>query len=330
MRRIIMILIMLVLVHIFLTGKTVPFRDLGKPNYMAVDGNRIYIADGAAVSIYSLTDFAPIKKFGREGDGPQEFKRRITFMDAQGDLLYLISPGKASYFTKDGTFKNEFRTLSPDMKVKPLGEGFAGGRMINENNVLYISIGIYDAGLKKIKELHKQAMEVQVGGKGTKVFAHVLPFHVSGDLLFIVGGEDFVIEVLDKTGNKQCTITYDYKRLKVTDADKDRVMDFLKTNPETAPYLEMLKPIIFPDYFPAVQNYYIADGKVYVFTYKRDEGKSEYFIFDTKGKFVKRSVIPYAFISPVDEYPAAIKDGKLYQLIENEETEGWDLHINEI
>lgn len=321
---------MLVLVHIFLTGKTAPFRDLGKPNYISVDGNRVYIADGAAVSIYTLTDFTLIKKFGRAGDGPQEFKQRITFMDTQSDRIFLVSPGKVSYFAKDGTFINEFRTLSSDMRVKPLGEGFAGGRVMNENNVLYISLGIYDAELKKIKEVHKKEMEVQVGGKGTKVFAHILPFHVSGDLLFIAKGDDFVIEVLDKSGNKQCAITYDYKPLKVTDADKNRVMDFLKTNPETAPYLEMLKPIIFPDYFPAVQNYYVADGKVYVFTYKRGEGKSEYFIFDTKGKFVKTSVIPYAFMNPVDEYPAAIKDGKFYQLIENEETEAWDLHINEI
>jgi hypothetical protein len=35
-------------------------------------------------------------------------------------------------------------------------------------------------------------------------------------------------------------------------------------------------------------------------------------------------------MSPVDKYPAAIKNGILYQLIENEETEAWDLHINPI
>jgi hypothetical protein len=330
MRRLIIILIMLVLVHFPLTGKTVPLQDLEKPNLIAVNGNRIYIADGATVSIYSLTDFTLIRKFGKEGDGPQEFKRRITFVDAQTDELFLISTGKVSYFTRDGLFKKDFRTLSPEMRVKPLGDGFAGGRMVSENGTLYISIGIYDANLKKIKELHKQKFEVQLGGKGTKIFAHILPFHVSVDFLFIAKGDDFVIDVLDKAGNKQYTITYDYKPLKVTNADKDRTMDFLKTNPETGPYLEMLKPIIFPDYFPAIQNYYVVDGKVYVFTYKRDEGKSEYFIFDAKGKFLKQSIIPYAFMSPVDEYPAAIKNGILYQLIENEETEAWDLHINPI
>ena len=328
MRRIIIILILLVLAQFLLTGKTVPLQDLEKPGHMAVDGNRIYIADRATVSIYSLTDFTLIKKFGKEGDGPQEFKRGITFVDAQTDDLFLISAGKVSYFTKDGTFKKELRTLSPEMKVKSLGEGFAGGRMVSENGKLYISIGIYDADLKRIKDLHQQEYEAQVGGKGTKIFAHILPFQVSGDFLFIAKGDDFVIDVLDKAGDKQYTITYDYKRLKVTDADKERVMDFLKTNPETKPYLEMLKPIIFPDYFPAIQNYYAADGKVYVFTYKRAEGKSEYFIFDTRGKFLKQSVIPYAFMTPVDEYPAAIKNGILYQLIENEATDAWDLHIN--
>jgi hypothetical protein len=41
-----------------------------------------------------------------------------------------------------------------------------------------------------------------------------------------------------------------------------------------------------------------VDGKVYVFTYKRDEGKSEYFIFEAKGKFLKQSIIPYALNPP--------------------------------
>jgi hypothetical protein len=315
---------------LLLVGKKVPLPDLVKPRHIAVDANQMYVTEGATVFIYSLKDFKLIKKFGKQGEGPQEFKRRITFLDVQTEYLFLISAGKVSYFTKGGTFKKEFRTLSPEMKLKPLGKNFVGGRMAAENSTLYLAIGIYDSNLKKIKELYKQEMEVQLGGKGTKIYAHPLPFHAYGDKLFIARGKDFLIEVLDNAGNKQYDITYDYKKIKVTEADKKKVMNHLKTDPETKPYLEMLKPILFPDYFPAIRNYYAADGKLYVFTYKENNNKSEVFLFDMKGTFLKKLFVPCLYMSPVDEYPAAIKDGKFYQLVENEDTEEWELHINRI
>jgi hypothetical protein len=318
---------MLVLTSFLLMGEVVPLPELAKPLHIEVDANQIYITEGATVFIYSLKDFKLVKKFGKRGEGPGEFNERIRFVDAQADHLFFNSTGKVSYFTKDGTFIKEFRTLSPDMRVKQLGENFVGVRMAGEGGTLYISIDLYDGNLKKIKALHRQEMEVQMGGKGTKVFAHLLPFHIVGDKLFIAKGEEFIIEILDKTGNKQYTITYNYRKIKVTDKDKSQVMDFLKTSPDTAPYLEMLKPIIFPEYFPAIRQYFVASGKVYVLTYKKNENKSEIFLFDMTGKFLKRTYVPYAFMTPVDEYPAAIKNGMLYQVIENEETEGWDLHI---
>jgi hypothetical protein len=330
MKKVILIMLLMLFASLLLVGKKVPLPDLVKPRHIAVDENQMYVTQGATVFIYSLKDFKLIKKFGKEGEGPQEFKRRITFLDVQTEYLFLISAGKVSYFTKNGTFKKEFRTLSPEMKLKPLGKNFVAGRMVAENSTLYLAIGIYDGNLKKIKELYKQEMEVQLGGKGTKIYAHPLPFHPYGDKLFIARGKDFVIEVLDNAGNKQYDITYDYKKIKVTEADKKKVMNHLKTDPETKPYLEMLKPILFPDYFPAIRNYYAADGKVYVFTYKENNNKSEVFLFDIKGTFLKKLFVPCLYMSPVDEYPAAIKNGKFYQLVENEDSEEWELHINRI
>lgn len=327
MKRIILILLLVLFASLVSMGKVVPLTDLVKPHKIAVDENQIYIAEKAAVYIYSLKDFQLKKKFGKEGEGPQEFKRRIIRMNIQPDYIFLNSAGKVSYFTKDGTFIKELRTISPDMRLKPFGKGFVGGRTLAENNTLYFFIGIYDANLKKIKDLYKQERGVQMGGKGTKVFAHPLPYYAYEDSLFIVKGKDFVIDVLDKIGKKRYSVTCDYKRIKVTADDKKRVLNYLKTDPETKPYFEMIKPIIFPDYFPAIRNYYIADKEIYIITYKKENEKTECFIFDIKGKFLKKSFIPYELMNPVDEYPAAIKNRTVYQLVENEETEDWELHI---
>ncbi len=330
MKKLILILLLLLFASLVLRGKVVPLPDLVKPRHIAVDEHQIYIIEGSTVSIYSLNDFKLKKKFGKEGEGPQEFKRRIFQVNIQPDYIFLTSAGKVLYFTKDGKFIKELRTISPDMRLTPFGKEFVGGRILPENNTLYFSMGIYDADLKKIKDVYKQEWEVQMGGKGTKVFAHPLPYYTDEDSLFIVKGKDLVIDVLDKAGEKRYSITYDYKRIKVTADDKKRVLYYLETDPETKPYFEMIKPIIFPDYFPAIRNYYIADKKIYVITYKQENDKTECFIFDMKGTFLKQVFLPYVYINPIDEYPAAIKNGTLYQLIENEETEEWELHINGI
>ncbi len=60
MRRIIMILLVLLLIHIILVGKTVPFQALGKPNLITVVKNQIYIAEGATVSIIHIPLFRPV------------------------------------------------------------------------------------------------------------------------------------------------------------------------------------------------------------------------------------------------------------------------------
>jgi len=332
-KKVILILLLLLLVNFVFFGhavQVVPLPDLVNPRKIAVDDNQLYIAEKIPVFIYSLKDFKLIKKFGKEGEGPREFKSRITRMELQPGYIFINSSGKVSYFTKDGTFIKEFRTVSPDLRLKPFGDRFAGERMTSENSTLYNVVGIYDSSLKKIAEVYRQEREVQVGGKGTKVFAHPMPYYICDDKLFVVTGPDFVIDVLDKTAKKQYTVTYDYKRIKVTAEDKKRVMNHLETDPNTKPYLEMLKPIIFPDYFPAIRNYYVADGKVYVLTYKEENGKSEWLVFDIKGKFLKQFFLPYHYMNPVDEYPAAVKNEKLYQLIENEDTEAWELHITGI
>ena len=304
--------------------------NLLQPRKIKVDENRMYITEKISVYIFSLTDFKLIKRFGKEGGGPGEFKSRITRLEVQPDCIILNSVGKVSYFTKDGTFIKEMKTLSPDLRIKSFGNGFVGERMVSENNTLYNSVDIYDAALKKIAEVYRQEREVQVRGKGTKVFAHPRPYYIWDGKLFIVKGTDFVIDVLDKSGKKQYAITHKYQKIKVTSDDKKRVMNHLETDPEIKLYLELIKPIIFPDYFPAIRNYHVTDGKVYVLTYKEEKGKSEWLVFDIKGKFLMKLLLPYKYKNPVDEYPAVIKNEKLYQLVENQDTEEWELHIIKI
>ena len=311
------------------TAETIALPDLQKPKTFAVDNRQIYIADGTSVCIYSLTDFTLKTKFGGEGEGPQEFKEKIYLVDVQQDYISVNSVGKVTLFTKEGKFVKGMKTPPQHRRFRPLGKKFTGAGALVENNVLYNAINIYDANLKKEKEIARIQHEFQ-SGKGTDVFARTQAADVCENKLLVAGQRDFIIDVFDENGKKLYSIKRELEKINVTQKDKDDVMHFLKTNPETKFYFDMLKPIKISPRYPAIREIAAADKKVYVITWKKKEGKSQCLIFDLDGKFLKEIFLPLKSMDIVDLYPLAVKNGKLYQLVDNTDTEEWELHITEI
>lgn len=331
-KKLIPILLLLLTVFV-LAGKAgtkvVPLPELMKPHNLALGENQIYIAEKAAVYIFSLKDFKFIKKFGKKGEGPGEFKRTASNVIVQPNHLLINSQGKILYFTKDGKYIKEFRTPAQDKGFKPFTHQFVAARTWIENGIIYAQVNIFDSNLERLKEIYRVPL-IRMGGKGTNMFAPIFPYYPIGDKLFIAKENDLVIAALDKNCDKLYSITRDYEKIKVTEEDKEQALHHLKTKSPMKSVLEMMKPIIFPDYFPAIRRYYIADKSIYVFTYKKKEAKRECLIFDIKGKFLKQVFLPYIVENFNSDYPAAIKNGKLYQLIDNEETEEWELHVTDI
>ncbi|MCP4213127.1 MAG: hypothetical protein GY765_00655 [bacterium] len=54
--------------------KTVPMPELMNPGNIFVDNTQLYIVERATVIIYKKKDLTLVKKFGKEGEGPAEFK----------------------------------------------------------------------------------------------------------------------------------------------------------------------------------------------------------------------------------------------------------------
>jgi hypothetical protein len=119
MRKFMLVLVLMSMLFTnpVLAVKIVPLPQLQKPNTLAVDDNQIYIADGTSLYIYSLKDFSLKKKFGRDGEGPQEFKRKIYLINIQHDYIVINSLGKVSYFAKNGKFIKEMKTLIFMMQI---------------------------------------------------------------------------------------------------------------------------------------------------------------------------------------------------------------------
>ena len=104
----------------------------------------------------------------------------------------------------------------------------------------------------------------------------------------------------------------------------------VKKVPGSKPNFERLKKILkFPEIFPPIRDFRIADFHIYVLPYAKENGNICLYTFDLNGKFVNKKPVPLKEQSIMEFYPYTIQDGTLYQLVENDNEE-WELHITAI
>ncbi len=157
------------------------------------------------------------------------------------------------------------------------------------------------------------------------------PFIYTMDNKIIVDLRNAPILVFTHTGEKYSTIDYKYEKIKLESTHKKQVLNFYRTNPQIKHNWERIKNLIeFPNTFPDIQQCTVKDGKIYVQTYRKKENQAEFFIFDLKGKLLRKLFLPLADMNILKTYPYTIKNNMLYQLIEDEEKEVWTLHRYEI
>jgi hypothetical protein len=250
----------------------------------------------------------------------------------QEDHLVINSFGKVSLFTKEGKYIKEFNTRAVSMfgLFQPVGKGYAGLGFTQDEKAqsAALTVNIYDDKFKKVKELQK----LQFIQRGSFRFPMVNPmFYAMDNKVIAPESKEFILNIYDANGKKISSITHPYKRPKVTDAYKKKLDHYLKTDPNTKAYYDMVKQMIkFDDYFPAIQFFIAADKKVYIQTYTETDGKYEFFIFDLEGKLLKRLFLPVAYLDPTKFHPYNFSQNKFYHLLENEDEEEWELHAIEI
>lgn len=104
-------------------------------------------------------------------------------------------------------------------------------------------------------------------------------------------------------------------------------MDFYKTDPRYKDNFLMIKSMIgFPDSFPNIREFFVIGEKIFVLTYSGKPGKEELIVFDNTGKFQKTVNLPLQAANAHELYPFNFSGDKVYQLLENEENEEWELH----
>ncbi len=339
MKKIHLALLLLLFTNVVFATKIVPLPEILKPDIIKVDDHDMVIAEGASISIYSLKDFKRVKKFGKEGEGPQEFKIFMGFgmdINIYPEYILVNSIGKISYFTRKGEFIKE-KKMSAFNRMSSFQKKFVGTSMqLGDSRGPQMAFILYNDKGEKIKEICTHKLPILKGKGGTTLIdllssSQVNPqFQTSHDRIFIGGKKRFEIDIYDQEGNFLKSIKRDYNKQKLTTNDKNKLFEAYKENPIYKRFWESIKSaIIIPDYFPEYKTFLVSNQKVYVQTFKRKEGKTEFLIFDLDGKYLKTSFLPLVYQDIMTPYLYSINGGKIYQLAENEDEE-WELRISDI
>jgi len=341
------LLLILFLSLVLFPLKLATLTELMKPVNIEINPNRLYILDGVTVWVYSMPDCRLVTKFGKRGQGPGELVPNDEIplqMCLLGDNIYVNSQSKILQYSEDGRLLSEKRIPFLCMQILPLGDGYAASRSgMGSNGVITLQVVLLNSQCTPVKTLTAMA-EDDPSTRGKIVIPPpYIYLHRGSDALFVTGGNqrDFCIEVFNEKGILLKPIRMPYRRLDLTDNFKDELIEWLKTDHRFSSVpAEVFRRLYFLNPLPAVRNMVItkrsavgSEGKIYIQTYARRGDLSEFFVLDINGNRLEKLYLPTACRSKVKmnhETLFTFYHNKYYYLMENPDTEEWELHIQKL
>jgi hypothetical protein len=296
------------------------FPDIGKPYVLRIDGGYIYITDQYSVLVYDQKTFKLVKRLGKMGEGPQEFKSypKITFTS---DRLILCDVYKIIIYSKDFKLIREINLHFTADRVIPIEGNFILKISKDFNKKEHTVFALYNSKLEKIKDL-----VIEPPDPDDHEFL-ITPRTVCrswNDKVYIAQPEKgFYIEVFNKKGEKLYQIEKNIEKIKSGEKHRKLVMDevlyFLgrrrfERGRQRGAFDRPIK-----EYLPPFRNFWVLDDRIYMKTYDITETKEKYIIMDLKGNILMTVFLPKVFWENL-----TFNKNKFYYLEDNEE-EGWVL-----
>lgn len=351
MRRIILILLLILLMTALLRGEKIGvLTDVLKPEAMEVAGDRLYVVEGATFFVYSLKDLRLVTKFGQKGEGPGELKvfpGLANSIKALPGKLCVEGMTKVIFFSENAKLLKEVKKNWMVFKTVPVGGHFAAVHLLppGKDQKYYLSLALFDAEMKVIKELYKQ--EFHESDDEILMVNDSLHFDVYKERIYVEeSSRGFFIAVFDSKGNQLYTIKKNFVAPGITKKDKEALFGDLKADGLAKMMVQMKggwenfkksMHFIFPGTFPHIQDITVTDDKIYVSTYETKDKKEKYVVMDLKGNVLSTPFVPIPGKSSFtartmgrDNRFYGIANGKFYYLEENEADEEWELHVTEI
>jgi len=315
----------------------VSLEDISQPSMFLVNYDKIYILENATIYIYSLKDFKLIKKFGKAGEGPREFKYRkdapmpmsISFYK---NRLLVNSPMKLTYFDLHGNYKRELRAKTIDRILFPFDNKYIGiGSTSGTDNRIFMGFTLFENDFNTKKTVFLSDFEVNNPRKITLPLTNFFykPIY-KGKIYINTSSDEFMINVYDKEGKQNYVIKKQYPKIAVHTNYKNEVLEFISKSPKFKNGYEYFKKILkIRKYFPPIRDLQISDDFIYVITFKREGKLWECIKMDMKGNEKGRTFVKLNSYKHLSFYPLlyAVYKENVYSLVEDEEDETWKIHI---
>lgn len=272
----------------------------------SVDEKYIYLVNGDAQSIdvYDRSSCKLLRKVGRPGEGPGEFKS-IQGVHIYPDYIFVNSMGKNSYFNPEGSLIREEKVPGHLIPCMPVGENAyvtnSYGEMPGEQSM------VTQMGRRRIVLLSKDFNEKKtlmdkVVKRGSKYdfkngchvvifFPDNLSFQIYGDHIYTgANTEDlFLIEGFNAGGGKVLGINRPFPKRKITAGIKA-----IMKSKEHHPYgKEDVMKVEFNHYLPSYGHFIVNDGKIFVFMFPEEGDIQRVLVLDLAGKLLCAAAIPF-------------------------------------
>ncbi len=309
------------------------------PSSMAVEGNDLFVVDeNHVVRVYSVEPFAPRFTIGGKGEGPRELRYLPTLWVTAEDIV-LSDFLKSLRFTRSGQFLeaiaySDFPDFDPgqEMQLFPTRDRLV--RNIVDHPARKRTIILLDSDRRPLSNLYEGLFDWnQVGGSGGfNLLTHRIEVAAGNGEIYVSDTEKgFFVQVFDLDGRTLATIdlTASEAPVPVSEADQGRLLEEVRQTRSENVYHFAKANARFPDTFPRIHHLRYSDGRLYITTPREKGGLHELLVLDTRGKVLDRLYLPmpsfHHFRGPFRSDLLAVSGGALYELVQEPETQTWEV-----
>jgi hypothetical protein len=322
--------------------RIIPLPEVERPRMICAEHGMVYVVDDRDIAVYSYPDGRFLRKIGRVGQGPGEFKvgpGRLTVLE---DRLAVKDMFQVIFFTLSGDYLGQVREPSYTgfFPYLPVGKNFVAFPHDRRQDGSFAPAGgcIYDGEGKLLKRFYEAFPEFPQAppppGSGPPaqkqdalMVREYADWLVHKGMIFVADSrKGLSISVFDEEGNLLYEIQHKVDRVRVTKGFRESVLEERKKSK----YAEYDNPV-FPEFFPAFVGFKIDDDRTYVITPVQKDGLYEVIEMDLKGKILERGfrfpIRPFFNVPEASALQYDVEDGKFLWLEYNEAKEVHELHI---
>jgi len=287
----------------------------------------VYDEGDGQIKSYGLKAGHRRADIGAQGDGPGEYSAVDgIFADDRGILV--SAPHKVLRFGYDGKLQEEKRNTSRLSGLVSLGEHYLGNQVDFSGEQFVVQYLVCDEQTRPVTVVHEGPWIINKKTRKRNYF-EVYFYGVFRGTWVVADRVEPKIRFFSEQGDARGELAFPAQNLPFTEADRRRVQDYFERSPGDAAAKRSIAPKLeYPAVFPEILTCCVDRETLYIITYQRKEGRGHKTLVSRSGHQPTRVVyVPLQYDVPLPVFinPFFITNHCLYQLVETEDNEAWEL-----